>query len=182
MTGIVMSSQPATGARRFEELRWIISSLLCRIGNAGASTGDSTIVAERRPGVQSHQISHCFTVRVKEFRGCGGRGVLQCSQTFPERVRVAGGPDMKRAGKRQACRRAFTAAGTAADLAHDDQGPDAAFRQVIVSRQARHQHELEQLVLMAQHALGQGATWLVMVKAYCSPKRQARVKWSAYAV
>jgi hypothetical protein len=57
---------------------------------------------------------------------------------------------MEQAGQSQARLGAFCAARTATDLAHDDQWPDAAFRQVVIGRQARYQHEREQLILEPQ--------------------------------
>ena len=65
---------------------------------------------------------------------------------FQKRIQVAGGPRMKQAGQGQTGLGAFRTAGTTTDLAHDHQGPNAAFRQVVVGRQPLDQDKLEQLL------------------------------------
>ena len=76
--------------------------------------------------------------------------MLQRVETLDERVETARLPGAQEAGKREACQGACRRARAAADLAHDDERAQTAFGQIVVRRYAGLQHELEQLVLMAQ--------------------------------
>ncbi len=76
-------------------------------------------------------------------------------EAFVEGVEAARLPGLEQAGQGHTRLGALGAAQAATDLADHHQRANASLRQVVVRTQACDQHELEQLVFVAQQALGQ---------------------------